>query len=45
MLGEPAADGAERFVLCEINVSSVSPFPPSCVAPLVVAVARHLHPS
>ncbi len=40
LLGEstPAAD--ERFVLCEINVSSVAPFPPSAVAPLVAAV-RH----
>lgn len=42
MLGEPAADGAERFVLCEINVSSVSPFPPSAIAPLVQAVAARL---
>jgi hypothetical protein len=42
MLGEPAADGAERFVLCEINVSSVSPFPPSAVAPLVDAVRRRV---
>jgi hypothetical protein len=40
MLGEPGADGVERFVLCEINVSSVSPFPPSCIAPLVQAVVR-----
>ena len=38
LLGEPAADQKERFVLCEINVSSVSPFPPSCIAPLVEAV-------
>ena len=36
----PAAH--ERFVLCEINVSSVSPFPPSTVAPLVNAVSRRL---
>lgn len=42
MLGEPAADGAERFVLCEINVSSVSPFPPSAIAPLVEAVRRRI---
>ena len=42
MLGEPAADGAERFVLCEINVSSVSPFPPSAIAPLVAAVRARL---
>ena len=42
MLGAPAADGAQRFVLCEINVSSVSPFPPSAVAPLVAAALRRL---
>lgn len=42
MLGEPTADGARRFVLCEINVSSVSPFPPSSMAPLVEAVQRHV---
>jgi hypothetical protein len=42
MLGEPAADGAERHVLCEINVSSVFPFPPSAMAPLVEAVQRRL---
>lgn len=40
--GEPAADGAERRVLCEINVSSVAPFPPSVVAPLVDAVKARL---
>ncbi|OGA97695.1 MAG: hypothetical protein A3E25_04695 [Burkholderiales bacterium RIFCSPHIGHO2_12_FULL_69_20] len=42
MLGDPTADGAQRFVLCEINVSSVSPFPPSCIAPLVAAVRRRV---
>lgn len=30
------------FVLCEINVSSVAPFPPSAVEPLVAAVKRRL---
>jgi hypothetical protein len=29
-------------VLCEINVSSVSPFPPSSIAPLVEAVKAKL---
>jgi hypothetical protein len=38
MFGEPDDNGADRFVLCEINVSSVSPFPPSAIAPLVAAV-------
>jgi hypothetical protein len=42
MFGEPAPDGTERFVLCEINVSSVSPFPPASIAPLVAAIQSHL---
>ncbi|WP_077037080.1 Cj0069 family protein [Pelomonas sp. KK5] len=29
---------AERYVLCEINASSVSPFPPSAIEPLVTAM-------
>jgi len=40
MLGEETAGAAQRFVLCEINVSSVSPFPPSSIAPLAEAVRR-----
>jgi len=35
-------DGPDRFVLCEINASSVSPFPPSAIAPLVAAVQARL---
>ncbi len=42
MHGEPTADGEPAFVLCEVNVSSVSPFPPSSIAPLVQAVKRRL---
>jgi len=42
MLGEPAAGQSERYVLCEINVSSVSPFPPSSIEPLVCAVMARL---
>jgi len=45
MFGQPTPQQQERFVLCEINVSSVSPFPPSATEPLVAAVkariARH----
>ncbi len=37
-----APGDAERWVLCEVNVSSVAPFPPSVVAPLVAAVAQGL---
>ncbi len=44
MLGEKVAcDAQQRFVLCEVNVSSVSPFPPSAIAPLVAAVKRRVH--
>jgi len=40
MLGERQDSATERYVLCEINVSSVSPFPPSAIQPLVSAVRR-----
>nr|WP_316639422.1 Cj0069 family protein [uncultured Roseateles sp.] len=42
LLGEATTDGSERFVLCEVNVSSVSPFPPSAIEPLVSAVKVRL---
>ena len=42
MLGEPAPGQAQAYVLCEVNVSSVSPFPPSSIAPLVDAVKAKL---
>ena len=42
MFGERPAGAAECYVLCEINVSSVAPFPPSAVAPLVSAVQSRL---
>jgi hypothetical protein len=41
MFGEREG-AAERYVLCEINASSVAPFPPSAIAPLVAAVRRRL---
>lgn len=34
MLGPPAPGGEDTYVLCEINVSSVSPFPESVLEPL-----------
>lgn len=41
LYGAKDASGLDSYVLCEINVSSVSPFPPSALAPLVAeAVAR-----
>ncbi|XHS76551.1 Cj0069 family protein [Burkholderiaceae bacterium UC74_6] len=42
MFGEPTAEDPERYVLCEINVSSVSPFPPSAIEPLVATVKARL---
>jgi hypothetical protein len=42
MLGDSAPGEVQRFVLCEVNVSSVSPFPPSSIAPLVEAVRAKL---
>ncbi|MDP3760693.1 MAG: Cj0069 family protein [Ramlibacter sp.] len=41
MLGEPDASG-DSYVLCEVNVSSVSPFPPSAIRAIVDAVRRLL---
>ena len=35
LYGPKDAKGADTYVLCEINVSSVYPFPPSALAPLV----------
>jgi hypothetical protein len=40
MLGERDPGGPERYVLCEINVSSVSPFPPSAIPAIVAALNR-----
>jgi hypothetical protein len=42
LFGDAGADGSERFVLCEINASSVAPFPPSAIGPLVQAVRARL---
>lgn len=38
LLGPKKPDGADSYVLCEINVSSVSPFPESVLGPLARAV-------
>ena len=42
LLGQPSATEAERYVLCEINVSSVAPFPDSATAPLVSTTVTRL---
>ena len=41
LLGERDASG-DRYVLCEVNVSSVSPFPPSAIPAMVEAVRSRL---
>ncbi len=38
MLGPKRTSGEDTYVLCEINVSSVSPFPESAVAPVAAAM-------
>ena len=42
LLGEAAPGEEERHVLCEINVSSVAPYPPSAVPVIVGAVQERL---
>ena len=42
MLGPRDADGQDSHVLCEINVSSVAPFPDAAIAPLVQATVQRL---
>jgi hypothetical protein len=41
LLGPKTANGEDTYVLCEINVSSVAPFPDSAVEPIArAAMAR-----
>ena len=42
LLGQASAAEAERYVLCEINVSSVAPFPDSAIEPLIEAAKARL---
>jgi hypothetical protein len=42
LFGERAPGEPEHYVLCEVNVSSVAPFPPSAIAPLVAAVQERV---
>ena len=41
-LGEKVSGGKERYVLCEINVSSISPFPDVAIEPLTAATSKVL---
>ena len=40
--GPKDPSGADTYVLCEINVSSVYPFPDETLAPLAAATLAHL---
>jgi hypothetical protein len=40
LLGAKTESGEDTYVLCEINVSSVAPYPESAVADLVCATRR-----
>ena len=42
LLGEKVSGGKEKYVLCEINVSSVSPFPDVAIEPLTAATSKVL---
>ena len=44
LLGDRGSGDAERYVLCEINASSVSPFPEAAIRPLVEATREALAP-
>lgn len=45
LLGPKTAAGDDSYILCEINVSSVSPFPDSAAAPIAAEIARRLNPA
>lgn len=45
LLGPKTASGEDTYVLCEINVSSVSPFPDSALEPLARAVGARINAS
>ena len=42
LFGEKSADGADTYVLCEINVSSVYPFPDDALGPLAAETLAQL---
>jgi hypothetical protein len=44
MLGPPASDGTDSYVLGEINVSSVFPIPDEAAAEIACRVADRLQP-
>jgi len=42
LYGEKDAGGADTYILCEINVSSVYPFPDDALGPLVAATLAQI---
>lgn len=42
LYGPKTASGEDTYVLCEINVSAVYPFPDGALGPLAEEVARRL---
>src|SRR5262245_7875380 len=42
LYGEKDADGADTYILCEINVSSVYPFPDDALGPLAAATLAQI---
>ena len=42
LLGPKDVEGRDTYVLCEINVSSVSPFPDSALEPIAAATLAHI---
>jgi hypothetical protein len=42
LFGPKTADGSDSFVLCEINASCVTPFPPATPGAIAEAVQRAL---
>jgi hypothetical protein len=44
LYGPRTEDGDDTYMLCEINVSSIIPFPPDAPAKVAGAVARRLRP-
>jgi hypothetical protein len=43
LLGPRSEQGNDTYVLCEVNVSSVAPYPESAVPHIVVATVRRVH--
>jgi len=43
MYGPKNASGEDTYVLCEINISSVFPFPDEALVPLAEETLRRVH--